>query len=233
MTNDPDSDTTQTPAPPLLRVLDWANLVYLGVLPALATFSLTYAYGHPAPMLLFLGGTAAVGVYLAAVYTYAPRSRSPGAALLQLLDGPAWVVVSLLLKNGRPLAFAVEGFLVDGTATWVSLLVLAARSPLPTRGQRRATIAFMLAALAASLSLAWPYLRAVARDEWGGASLSLLGLGAAQGALTWYRLFSRDKVVRPGDASVPYLVPLLLAWVAAMIAGNVLHEFAHAPNLVR
>src|SRR5918911_879292 len=141
-----------------VRFLDYAHIVYLGLLPALATFSLLYAYGHPAPLLLFIAGTAAVGVYLAITYSYTPRPRMLVLAVLLLLDGPAWAALSLLLKGARPLAFAVEGFLVDGTATWVSILVLAARSPLPTRGERRASIGIMLAALAASYSLAWPYL---------------------------------------------------------------------------
>ncbi|HYY95819.1 MAG TPA: hypothetical protein VE713_15050 [Pyrinomonadaceae bacterium] len=219
--------------PRLLRVVDWAHLVYLGALPSLATFSLLYAYGHAAPLLLFLGGTVAVGVYLAAIFSYTPPPRTLAAGLLQLLDGPAWALLSIAIKDARPLAFAVEGFLVDGTATWVSLLVLAARSPLPTRDQRRAAIAFMLAALAASLWLAWPYLRDAARGRWGGAGLFLLGLGVLQDAFTRYRLFSRDQVLRPADASVAYLVPLILAWVASMILGNVLHELGHSTTLVR
>jgi hypothetical protein len=219
--------------PRLLRVIDYAHLVYLGLLPVLATFSLLYAYGHPAPLLLFLAGTAAVGVYLAAAYCYTPRPRALAAGLLQLLDGPAWALLSLLIKDARPLAFAVNGFLVDGTATWVSLLFLAARSPLPTRDQRVASIAFMLAALAASFSLAWPYLRDSARGPWGGASLFLLGLGAAQGVFTRYKLFGRDEVLRPSEGSTAYLVPLIIAWVASMILGNVLHELAHGTKLVR
>ena len=50
--------------------------------------------------------------------------------------GPAWVVLSLLAKRVELPAFAVEGFLVDGTAVWIATLVLALRAPLPTRGQR-------------------------------------------------------------------------------------------------
>lgn len=226
--------TEPTPdVPRALRVMDWAHLVYLGALPSLATFSLLYAYGHAAPFLIFLGGTAAVGVYLAATYSYTPPPRTLAAGLLQLLDGPAWALISLAVKDARPLAFAVNGFLVDGTATWVSLLLLSARSPLPTRDQRRAAIAFMLASLAASLWLAWPYLRDAAQGRWGGASLFLLGLGALQGTFTRYRLFSRDQVLRPAEASTAYLVPLIIAWVASMILGNVLHELAHGTRLVR
>jgi hypothetical protein len=219
--------------PRLLRVVDYAHLAYLGLLPALATFSLLYAYGHPAPLLLFVAGTAAVGVYLAVTYSYTPRPRTLGAGLLQLLDGPAWALLSLALKDARPLAFAVEGFLVDGTATWVPVLVLAARSPLPTRQERLASIAFMLAALGASLWLAWPYCRDAARGPWGGASLFLLGLGAAQGAFARYKVLSRDEVLRPGEGSTAYLVPLIIAWVASLILGNVLHELGHGTELVR
>jgi len=226
------STPTRNAPPSLLCALDRAHLIYLGLLPALATFSLLYAYGHPAPLLLFLAGTAAVGVYLAVTYGYTPRPRSLGLALLVLLDGPAWAALSLALKDARPLAFAVEGFLVEGTASWVSILVLAARSPLPTRAERAASIAFMLGALAATYSLAWPYCRDALTGAWGGASACLLALGAAQGALTRYRLMDGERVVRDDRASIVYLVPLILAWVASMILGNVLHEVAHTPKLI-
>ena len=212
-----------------MRALDYAHLVYLGLLPVAATFSLLYSYGHPAPLLLFLAGTAAVGVYLAATYVYTPRPRNVGLALFVLLDGPAWAALSLLLKGARPLAFAVNGFLVDGTAVWASILVLALRSPLPTRGQRRASVGIMLAALAATFSLAWPYCREVLHGGWGAASLLLLALGAAQGALTRYRLYEREKVSRDEGASAAYIVVFIVAWVASMIAGNVLHELSRRP----
>ena len=208
------------------RALDYAHLIYLGLLPAGATFSLLKSYGHPALFVLFLAGTAAVGVYLAATYVYTPRLRSPFLALLVLLDGPAWAALSLLLKDARPLDFAVEGFLVDGTAVWVSVLVLALRSKLPTRGQRQASVSIMLVALAATWSLAWPYCRGAARDAWGFVSLLLLALGAAQGALTRYRLYERERVARDDDASAAYVVVFIFAWLAALVAGNVLHQLS-------
>jgi hypothetical protein len=217
------SERKRQPARPLLRALDYAHLIYLGLLPAAATFSLLYAYGHPAPLLLFIAGTAASGVYLAVTYSYTPRPRNVGLALLVLLDGPAWAILSLALKEARPLAFAVEGFLVDATAVWASILVLATRSPLPTRRECVASVGFMLAALFATYSMAWPYLRETAHGAWGGASLALLGLGAAQGALTRYRLFEREQVTRDENAAGAYIVIFIVLWIAALMAGNALH----------
>src|SRR3982750_3227651 len=79
-----------------VSIIGHIHLVYLGLLPALATFSLLFSYGHPAPLALFLGGTAAVSVYLAVTFYYAPRPASPALGLLILLDGPLWVLLSLL-----------------------------------------------------------------------------------------------------------------------------------------
>jgi hypothetical protein len=207
----------------LLRALDRAHVVYLGILPVVATFSLLYAYGHPAPMLLFLAGTAAVSVYLAATYAFTPRPRNVFVALFVLLDGPAWAALSLFLKDARPLAFAVNGFLVDGTAVWVSVLVLALRSDLPTREQRWASVGIMLVALAAVYSLAWPYCRDLSHGRWGAASLFLLALGAAQGALTRYSLYEGERVVRDENANAAYIVVFIVAWIASLMAGNALH----------
>jgi hypothetical protein len=61
------SQPPQTPAPtssPLLRKLGRFYLFYLGLLPVLATFALS-ATGTRFPLLVFLGGVGAVGVYLA------------------------------------------------------------------------------------------------------------------------------------------------------------------------
>jgi len=204
-------------------------MVYLGLLPVVATFSLLYAYGHPVLFLPFLAGTAAVSVYLAATYVYTPRPRNVALALFVLLDGPAWAALSLTLKYERPLAFAVNGFLVDGTAVWISILVLALRSDLPTRGQRRASVGIMVVALAATYSLAWPYCRDVLQGGWGGASLLLLVLGAAQGAFTRYRLYAPENTVRDNDASAVYIVVFIFAWLASLIAGNVLREVSRRP----
>lgn len=207
----------------LARVVGRAHLVYLGLLPSLATFALLYTYGHPAPLLLFLGGTVAVGVYLAVIISYTPAPRSPLLSLAMMLDGPAWVTLSLLSKEVRLPVFAVEGFLVDGTAVWVSTLVLALRSPLPTRGQRVASVAFMLVALAAAASLVWPYLTGALWGEW--LSLFWLALGVAEALVVNYKVLERDEVVRDGDSSAIYIAVLVMVWVGSLV-GNAFHEMS-------
>lgn len=208
----------------LVTVVGYAHLVYLGLLPALATFYLLIRYGHPAPFLLFLGGTAAVSIYLSVIYYYTPFPTSLLLGLSILLDGPVWVLLSLLSNRANPLGFAVEGFLVDGTAIWFSILVFATQSERPTRWQRNGSVLIMLAALAATATLVWPYLRDVLWQHW--ASLALLGAGLLESTLVRFSAFKREQTARPdNDKGAGYILVMLLLWVAAMISGNVLHEF--------
>jgi len=206
----------------ITTTLGYAHLVYLGLLPALATFSLLFLYGHVAPLLLFLGGTVAVGVYLAVIITYTPLSTSPGWALLILLDGPAWVVLSLRSTGVTPFAFAIEGFLVDGTAIWLAILILAVRSSIPTHHERMASIGFMVAALAATAWLVWPYYRDALLAQW--VSQLFLALGILEAIVVRYKVLKRDEVLRNDNATLWYVIVLLLVWVLSLILGNVLHE---------
>lgn len=204
----------------LASMIGKAYLIYLGLLPSLATFALLYAYGHRAPLLLFLGGTVAVSVYLAVIISYTRIPPSPLLTLFIMLDGPLWVTLSLLSKGVALPRFAIESFLVDGTAIWFSTLVLALRSYKPTRGQRVASVAFMLVALAATASLVWPYLRDVLWGEW--LSMLWLGLGMAEATIFNYRLLERDAVIRESDRSAVYIAVLVMVWVFSLV-GNAFH----------
>ncbi|HYJ47853.1 MAG TPA: hypothetical protein VEV81_14655, partial [Pyrinomonadaceae bacterium] len=177
-----------------------------------------------APFALFLGGTVAVAVYLAVTFYYAPQPASLGFALLILLDGPLWVLLSFLSRGDNPLGFAVEGFLVDGTAIWFSILVLSTRSDKPTREQRLGSVAFMLAALAATASLVWPYLRDVLWQH--PASMALVGAGLLESTIVRFRALNREQTLRKeADKDAAFIIVMLLLWVASMISGNVLHEY--------
>jgi hypothetical protein len=197
-----------------------AHLIYLGLLPSVATFALLYTYGHPAPFLLFLGGIVAVSVYLAVIISYTAIPSSPWLSLLILLDGPAWATLSLLSKRVGLPVFAIEGFLIDGTAIWLSTLFLALRSYKPTTGQRVASVALMIVALAATTSLVWPYLQDVLWGEW--LSLLWLGLGIIEALIVNYKLLERDVVVRNSDSSTLYIAVLVMVWVGSLV-GNAFH----------
>jgi hypothetical protein len=201
-------------------LLGKAHLIYLGLIPSVATFALLYNYGHPAPFLLFLGGTVAVSVYLAVIVSYTAIPTSPWLSLLILLDGPAWATISLLSKKVWLPVFAIESFLIDGTAIWLSTFLLALRSYKPTTGQRVASVALMIVALLATASLVWPYLRDVLRGQW--LSLIWLGLGVIEALIVNYKLIERDEVIRNNDISSVYIAVFVMIWVGSLV-GNAFH----------
>jgi hypothetical protein len=204
----------------LTLILGHVHLIYLGILPALATFGLLYTYGYPSPLFIFLliGGTAAVSVYVVVLFSYAPLPPSLGWAIFVLLDGPMCALLSLSSKRVFPLGFAVEAFIVDGIAVCLSILVIAYKW-----GGANAAVGWMLLALTATASLVWPYFR---DDLWGQwVSLGLLVGGILEATLVRSQQLERDEAARHPDTVAVYIVILLLTWVGAMIAGNVLHEF--------
>lgn len=208
----------------LVSIVGYVHLVYLGLLPALATFALLFRYGHPFPLLLFLGGTVAVGVYLAVTFSYTPQPTSLSFGLLILLDGPLWVLLSLLQKRVNPLGFAVEGFLVDGTAIWFSILVLSVQAYIPLRKDRFAAIGFMLAALAATTSMAWPYLRDELWRHW--ASMALIVAGIFESTFLRFKALNKQQATRRNEnQGAGYIIVMLLLWFASMVLGSVLHEY--------
>lgn len=207
----------------LTSILGHAHLIYLCLLPTLSTFAVLYVYGHPVPLLLFIGGTAAVGVYLAVTVSYTRPSKSIGWALLVLFDGPVWALLSVFSKDVTSMGFAIEGFLVDGVAIWLSILILALHSEKPTRRQRIASVGFMLVALAATLSLIWPYYRDNLNGEW--LSLGLLAAGILEAAIVHSKVLKKDEVIRDSDTTAGFIIVFILLWVGSMNVGNVLHEY--------
>jgi len=197
-------------------------LIYLGALPALATFAVLWVYGYRWPFVLFLVGVAAEGVYLATVMSFTPIPKSLPWLLLALLDGPIFVLISLR-NNFHPLAFAIEGYLIDGTAVWLSILFLAVISDLPVRGQRIASITIMLVILGMISSLFWPYWRDYLWGEWYRIFWLVAGIVQA----TWinFRQFLNTEIQRQeSDGGILFIVGLLFLWLLTMFAGIGLHE---------
>ncbi len=194
------------------------HLIYLGLLPSLATFAILSAHGYRWMFPLFIGGVAMVGVLLAEIFAHTRLPDSLSASLLVFLDGP---VLALLAARGR--GFAIDSFLVEGPAIWLAIAALALVSDRPTPWQRNASVAIMLIAVGLTLSLFWPYLRATLAERWF--KLVWLALGALEGTIVRFRLLRSEEIVpRDEDFHILYLALLIMAWVAATILGKVWHD---------
>jgi hypothetical protein len=76
--------------------------------------------------------------------------------------------------------------------------------------------------MATMLSTFWPHIRENVLQEWDRPLW--LGVGLVEAIIVRHYLLRAETVVRSGDKVTMYIVTLLFAWIAAMIAGNVLHE---------
>ena len=203
----------------LIPILQHIYLFYLGLLPAVATFAILAIYGHPAPFFVFIGGVMEVGVYLAVVANYVRVPQSVWGCLLVLLDGPGWVLMSLL-RGGNPLAYPIESFLVEGLVILAVILWLSLTTPLIKGRERIMPVVFMLFAILVALSLFWPYLHdEVLTDGW---KVLLLSLGAIQAVGMHFYVLKRDVMARNPDDSIGFILILLILWIIAMFAGNIL-----------
>jgi hypothetical protein len=210
------------------RAVEILHLVYLGLLPALATFSILVVYGHPAPLLLFVGGIIAVSVYLAVVIGYTRPANSLDVALFTLFDGPLWAVLSRSVKETpippaiNAFSFAINAFLIDGVAIWIAIVWLAVSTSRPTKEQRIATVGFALVAVVSILFAFWPYIRENVWEEW--TQLFWLMMGVVEAVIARHYLLEADEVVRKEMVSVAYILILLFVWIIALSAGNIVNE---------
>jgi hypothetical protein len=213
------------PPPPLqqrlVRIANQAHLIYLGLLPSVATFVLLQTYGYRAPFLLFIGGVVLTAVYLAVTYSYTRLPTSVPASLWALLDGPLFALAAPRTTVG-PLSFAVNGFLIDGIAFWCAIVVLAFVASEPLPWQRVASAGLGLLALAALASLAAPYVRQAI--ETSGWAMVWLPVGILESTALIYPLLRAGNLERADvDSAGVYIAVMIVLWVAAMSAGIALH----------
>jgi hypothetical protein len=207
----------------LIQAIDKVHLLYLGVLPSLATGAVLRAHGFFPPFLLSIAGVAGVGIYLAVTYSYTPAPSSPLAGLWMLLDGPFFVLLGGRGAQAVPLGFAIEAFFVDGLAIWSAILWLALVSWKPRPGQRVASIAILVAVLWVTGTLFGPYVRDVIWGRW--LLVGSLIAGFAEGAYVRIQVPDAEAVVRvSGDQDILYIAGLLMLWVGSMIAWLMLHR---------
>ncbi len=206
----------------VVAVVNRIHLVYLGLMPSLATFALVKTHGHRAPALLFFGGIVVTAVYLAASHSYTVLPSSIPASLWALVDGPLF---ALAARASSPSAwsFAIEGFLIDAVALWLAILALTLVSGAPSPWQRGASFGLALVALACLLSLFVPYALDTAASGWW--SISWVGAGVLETTIVLYRLLSTGEPIRPEtDVAGIYIAVMTMIWVTAMSAGVILHD---------
>lgn len=189
-------------------------LWYLTLLPAVGTVVLIGLLRVQVnPLLVLIVGTAAVGIYLAITGSYTSVTSSPWKNAALLLDGPVWAIVGWALGKSVGEILATD-VLIEIGAMLLGLLAASITSPLPTKGQRKASIAIAVTTLAAT---------AYVITLVGQSPLFLLTAfgGIVQGAFTQYRLTQNDHVQRDAFA---YILVGIIAWIASLFAGYALYE---------
>jgi hypothetical protein len=211
-------------------VLGWANLIYLGALPALATLAVVARHGSPelralgetTRLLIGVAGFAAVAVQLAVLVTYTRFPASPLTALLVLVDGPV-VALASCRSLSSVVDLAIRAFLTDGTAVWLAIGALSLTTPKLEASERKVPVLLMLGMLACIAGLFSPYL---AHDlPWTLASVGPLVVGIAWATVVNYRVLASDEVVREGGSgpAMAYLLGFALAWLVGYGVGVALH----------
>ena len=214
----PEAEAVSAASPPrsvrIAHLLGWANLHWLGLLPALAIFGGTRlgAAGIGAVnVVLFFGLVIAVLAYLAVVYGQNDLPDSPWTALLLLLDGPLFALLALPRGASLP-AFGVQAFLVDGVAVWLAVLLTAwtRRDMVEMPGS---VTGLALFAIASILALASGYIARVLGHH--HVDVALLATGVAWCTFSHSRtLLSRG----PTSGAEVHRVPLLVMAGLAMVS---------------
>ena len=199
-------------------------LIYLGALPAIATFAALRRWGSTIGdgemLLYFVVGVAAVGVYTAFVMSYQLAPTSIWRTLVLLLDGP----ILIFLSTSGDLAtwdFAIEGYVVDGTVVWLSILLLALVSPDPTPGQRKASVLIMLGAILMTGLFFWPYISAELLGD--KVRMGWLLFAIVEGLVMSPLLVSMspETVDSPVAGDFPWFILAMLGlWVLALFVGR-------------
>ncbi len=205
----------------VVDIVNWLHRLYLGLLPSLATFVLLRRYGYRWPFLLFVGGVALTGVYLAVTYYLTPLPDSVPRSLWVWLDGPLFAVVAQGVGS-IDLVFFIEGFFIDALALWLAILLLALLSSRPTSGQRTRSLGISVGVLGVVFSLFWPYVtETLWRDR---LRMVWLLVGIVEGVVARYLLLQTEKTVQTDEEKgILYIALLLLLWVGALSAGLMLH----------
>lgn len=198
----------------LLYRLHQLHLIYLGCLPAVATWIAISSSPPRFPILIFLGGTALVGVYLAVVGSYTPPSTSISFALFTLVDGP----VIAAIGNQELSAILLDAFLIDSITIWLAIALVATTTDRPSPDQQIATYGLTLVAISTIALLFWSH---ITTNLFGQGTIWWLLIGIIEGLVTRYIAFEKEAVMQHHDFTAFYIVIFIWVWIIAMMGGNI------------
>lgn len=200
-----------------IRILEKIYLLYLSLLPAVGTFILLAIFDVIQNPILFLVvfvfGTAGVGIYLAATASYTPPSSSLLKSIVVLIDGPIWATLAIVF-GGSILTAIVDNVLIEIASILLGILVVTCISNKPSRGQRIGSLFATGLPLLGVGYIFWTYTQAADLLVLG--KILVLVLAILQGTTTQYLRAKSDTVHR--DAEM-YILIGIIAWVVALFAG--------------
>lgn len=198
-------------------------LLYLSLLPALGTFTVFFVLKtRMNPMVFFLLGTAAIGIYLAFTGSYTVLTKSAWKNALLLIDGPLWMLVSLWF--GGSLAHAVvQTTIVEIGGALLSVLLVVCTSSVPSPRQRRQSL---IAVGLPFLGIVAVLLTVMAEQHIPWSQGGFLAAAIVQGAFAQYRLGLAMEVQRSSETMI---LTGILSWMFAFCILWPVLEFVLTP----
>lgn len=200
-----------------ILILEKIYLLYLSLLPAIGTFIVLAVFdviNNPSVFLVvFIFGTAGVGIYLAATASYTPPSSNLLKSIAVLIDGPIWATIAIVF-GGSILTAIVDNVLIEITSILLGILIVTCISNKPSRNQRIGSLFAAGLPLLGVGYIFWTYAQAANLLVPG--KILILIIAIMQGTTTQFLRANSDVVHR--DA-VMYILIGIISWVAALFAG--------------
>lgn len=192
-------------------------LIYLALLPAAGTVFLFERIILPewSRFFVFIGGVAAVGLYLAAIVSFTVIPKSWWKQLIFLLDGPLIALGLAYYLNGNIIDILMNMFFIDVGGTVLGIFITVIRKA-PTKEDR---IKGMIAAgIPFLIMLSALLLYSLKSTELSMLQLSILLVGLIHTGFLQSRIFQEQNVVRE---CMQIIILGITLWVAAYIFGCV------------
>lgn len=195
----------------LVKILNQLYLYYLGLIPIFATFLIIQKinWSDGAMMVLFLFGTAIIGVYLAMIISYTKQNQNLFFLLLIFLDGP--IFGYLASQNLYDVSGAIiNTFLIENLAIWFSI-------PLVARTQERASKEqIFFATVLASILLGGLIFLLIQIDFFSKSlrEMTLILFGIIEALILKFRILYKDEIAIGYGEGGGFILIFITLWVA-------------------